>query len=83
MKKFLVIALCLLFAASFVISCGEKEAAQDKVEKTAAGAAEEMADTTRLDSMAGEAMDAVEGAVEEAGEAAEGAVDKAKEAAGH
>ncbi len=83
MKKFLIIALCLLFAASFVISCGEQEATQDEAETTAAGAAEEMADTTRLDSLAGEAVEAVEGAVEDVEEAAEGAVDKAKEAAGH
>ncbi len=47
MKKFLTTFFCLLFVVSLLAGCGTKE----KAEPTpAAGAPEEMADTTRMDS---------------------------------
>jgi hypothetical protein len=49
MKKFLVVFVCLLFAASLLVGCGQKEAQEDT---SAAGQPEEMADTTRMDSAA-------------------------------
>lgn len=87
MKKLLVLALCLLFAASLMYGCGKQETS-DQAEPAAGGHPEEMADTTRMDSamqavdsMAGEAVDSMAGeAVDEATEAAEGAVE---EATGH
>lgn len=90
MKKLLVFALCLLFAASFMYGCGKQETGED-TEPAAGGHPEEMADTTRMDSAmeavdstAGEAMDeateAADEAMEGAEEAAEGAVE---EATGH
>ena len=86
MKKLLVLALCLLFAASFMYGCGKQETGED-TEPAAGGHPEEMADTTRMDSamdvvdsLAGEA----EEAVEEAAEAAEGAAKEAvKDVTGH
>jgi len=78
MKKFLVLALCLLFAASFMFACGKQETEQ--TEPAAGGHPEEMADTTRMDS-AMEAMDSMAGeAVEEGTEAVEEA---AEEVTGH
>lgn len=47
MRKLLATLFCLLLVASLLVSCGTKE----KSEPTpAAGAPEEMADTTRMDS---------------------------------
>ena len=49
MKRILILLLCGLFALALVAGCGQKEQTQ---EGTAAGAPEEMADTTRMDSAA-------------------------------
>ncbi len=83
MKKLLVLALCLLFAASFMFGCGTQETGED-TEPAAGGQPEEMADTTRLDS-AMEAVDSMAGeAVDEAAEAVEGAAEEAvEEVTGH
>jgi outer membrane lipoprotein-sorting protein len=76
MKKFFILALCLLFAASFMFGCGKQETGED-TEPAAGGHPEEAADTTRMDS-AMEAVDSMAGeAVEEATEAVEEAVEEA------
>ncbi|MGD8922001.1 MAG: hypothetical protein PVH24_02050 [Candidatus Zixiibacteriota bacterium] len=49
MKRILILLLCGLFALALVAGCGQKEQTQ---EGTAAGAPEEMADSTRMDSAA-------------------------------
>jgi hypothetical protein len=54
MKKLLILALCAIFALAIVIGCGEKKA--DDADMTAGGHAEEMADTTRMDSAAMDSM---------------------------
>lgn len=49
MKRFLILALCLLFAMSLLSGCGQKQEGT-KTDTTAAGKPEEMADSTRMDS---------------------------------
>ncbi len=72
MKKVLLLALCLALGLTFLVGCGEQEAEQ--TEPAAGGHAEEMADSTRMDSAA------VEAAVDTAAAAAEEVVE---EATGH
>ena len=77
MKRCFTLMLCLMLLASF-IGCAKEEAGE--TETGAAGQAEEMADTTRLDSAAG-MIDSLAGEVEEA---AEEAVEEAvEEVTGH
>ena len=75
MKKFLVLALCLALGLTFLVGCGKKEAEQ--TEPAAGGHAEEMADSTRMDSAAGALEEAVDTAAAAVEEAAEEAVEKA------
>ena len=78
MKRFLVLLLVALFAIGLT-GCGTKDAAEtDKVPADVKEA--EMQDTTRLDSLAEAATEAVEGAVEEAADEAKEVVDDAAEA---
>jgi len=77
MKKCLALTMFVLFALAMVAGCGEQvdEADHD----TGAGEVEEIQDTTRMDSAAGEVQEAVEGAAEEA---IDEAAEEAKEAVG-
>ena len=75
MKRVLIAMLCLLMAAALLNGCGEQQEAEP--DASAAGAAEEVMDSTRMDSAAEAAVDTAAAAVEEAaGEAME-------EAGGH
>ena len=70
MKKLLVLTLLLVFVLSLAIGCGQQK--EEAGDTSAAGAPEEVMDTTRMDSaavdsMAGEVTEAVEEAAEEAG----------------
>ena len=79
MKRFLVLLFIALFALGLAVGCGQKEAAED--DKVPADVKEaEMADTTRLDevvdSLAGEAKEAVDEAADDVKDAAEDAVEE-------
>ena len=76
MKNYLAIIACLLLMLS-LFACGQQETKEP--DPGAAGQAEEVADTTRLDSVAGAAMEVIDSAAGEVKEAAEEAVDKAVE----
>lgn len=73
MKNYLAIMACLMLMLS-LFACGQEEAAEP--DPGAAGQAEEVADTTRLDSAVAEVIDSAAAVVEEA---VEEAVDKAVE----
>jgi len=75
MRKFTLLLVLLLFMASLVVSCGKKE--ETPADNMAAGATEEMADTTRLDSAASEMKEMVDSAAQEGADAAKEMVDSA------
>ena len=53
MKRILVVCLCLLFALSLLVGCGQKKETE---QNTPAGQPEEMMDSTRMDSAAADTM---------------------------
>lgn len=56
MKKLLVLTACALFILGMVAGCGQKSETEGTQEVSAGGHAEEMADTTRMDSTAMDSM---------------------------
>ena len=77
MKKFLFFIILSLMVFVLVIGCGKKaDEATDKVPVETKAA--EMMDSTRLDSLAGEAKEAIDGAIEDTKDAAGEAVDSLK-----
>jgi len=79
MKKLLMLTCCFVLAASFFAGCGQEEA-QEPADTPAAGAVEEVADSTRLDSAA-QMVDSAAAAIEE--EAKDAAEEAVEEVTGH
>jgi hypothetical protein len=76
----LISLLLALFVISLVVGCGKTE--QTPADDMAAGAPEEVKDTTRLDSVANEMKEKVDSVAQEGADAAKQAVDKAAEQVG-
>lgn len=77
MKKLLFLAALSLMVFALVVGCGKKaDEATDKVPVETKAA--EMMDSTRMDSMATEAKEAVDGAIDDAKDAAGEAIDSMK-----